>query len=427
MIELGYETAKPVHGARITEHLVSLMRIFEAFTLDCFGKRAPFFVDSGTLLGCVRHNGIIPWDNDINVAMLRPDFHRYLEGFTSDRLILDRYGYGDPDGCVWMRDAASGDAGLDLSSYDVDGTSHVAESIQRTWPLDAWGPRRSEGSWRYDFGHTLEDLVWLPSFAGPVQAPARWLERLERHYDDMSMAPELREQATNELGFDPGLPPVTPVKAYASLEEGLRATKGLEPFEVPACTGFDLDAQRIEAALRAEPRPLCAYHPSSGLRFDPIEITGADAARRMADGTLDVAIFDSRASLPLHVIPEPLRRPTPGEHHFPFQLGYVVSPARSETLFHSDGPCHTYNFITTGEKWWWFVEPVDADPTILPQMSITEILTGDRFRRWGRVRIARQRTGTLIVFPGRWPHRVLTREPALGVAGYIYLAPEQWS
>jgi hypothetical protein len=60
MIEPSHETAKPVHGARVTEHLVSLMRIFEAFTLDCFWKRAPFFVDSGTLLGCVRHNGIIP-------------------------------------------------------------------------------------------------------------------------------------------------------------------------------------------------------------------------------------------------------------------------------------------------------------------------------------------------------------------------------
>ncbi|MBQ3669810.1 MAG: LicD family protein [Clostridia bacterium] len=58
---------------------LGILRRFDAI---CQNLGVQYFGMWGTLIGAARHSGFIPWDDDLDVAMKRPDYDRLLEYFA---------------------------------------------------------------------------------------------------------------------------------------------------------------------------------------------------------------------------------------------------------------------------------------------------------------------------------------------------------
>lgn len=55
-----------------------LFDTFKAFIETCEKYDLKYFCAGGTVLGAVRHNNIIPWDDDIDVFMPRADYEKFI-------------------------------------------------------------------------------------------------------------------------------------------------------------------------------------------------------------------------------------------------------------------------------------------------------------------------------------------------------------
>lgn len=58
------------------------IQIFQAVASFCEEHHISYWIDCGSLIGTIRHGGYIPWDDDIDIGMLRPDFERMKREFN---------------------------------------------------------------------------------------------------------------------------------------------------------------------------------------------------------------------------------------------------------------------------------------------------------------------------------------------------------
>lgn len=67
-----------------------ILKYFDSF---CELNKIKYFLYEGTLLGAIRHNGFIPWDDDIDVALKREEYEKFEKMFLTSSYSKDGYIY----------------------------------------------------------------------------------------------------------------------------------------------------------------------------------------------------------------------------------------------------------------------------------------------------------------------------------------------
>lgn len=61
-----------------------MQNLLQIIDTVCRDNNIPYWIDGGSLIGTIRHNGFIPWDDDIDISLLKQDYLKLIN-------LLDAY------------------------------------------------------------------------------------------------------------------------------------------------------------------------------------------------------------------------------------------------------------------------------------------------------------------------------------------------
>lgn len=132
-----------------------MLEMMAAVDRICRDNGLAYFLFRGTLLGAVRENGFIPWDDDMDLAMPRPDFERFLEiapALLPGHLCLKHHSNTGFYPYTYMKV-------MDTETTVVEGsTNYVCGVFVDIFPLDGADADSRAARWR------LKRLQWYRLF-----------------------------------------------------------------------------------------------------------------------------------------------------------------------------------------------------------------------------------------------------------------------
>ena len=160
-----------------------LLETFKAFAKICKENNIRYYAASGTLLGAIRHKGFIPWDDDIDVFLLRNDYNKLLSLKDSlkntDYRVADFHDDGYPYPFAKFYDCTK-------TFWEYKQFPFIMGPFIDLFPLDASDDHNKEHEklnddiqgafWKYrksishqTWSEIFKDIVTLNGFEGPVK------------------------------------------------------------------------------------------------------------------------------------------------------------------------------------------------------------------------------------------------------------------
>lgn len=78
-------------GSLLRKHQLELLDMLKVLADICDSNNIQWWLSSGTLLGAIRHQGFIPWDDDVDIVMFKEDYkklEKVLSKMQSDTYVL---------------------------------------------------------------------------------------------------------------------------------------------------------------------------------------------------------------------------------------------------------------------------------------------------------------------------------------------------
>ena len=75
-------TTLPPAVGQIRDIQLGNLALLKEFAYVCERAGLKYWLDAGTLIGAIRHKGFIPWDDDIDVGMIREDYNKIIDAFN---------------------------------------------------------------------------------------------------------------------------------------------------------------------------------------------------------------------------------------------------------------------------------------------------------------------------------------------------------
>ena len=170
-------------GGEETERHARLYRLLDKVGGALRRHGVPYWAIGGTMLGAVRHGAIIPWDDDVDIAIWAADLARAQLAIAED--LGDRARWGRELRSYTVSEASRPDVVVDVFPVAViDGSAQFANPHARAkWHKEYLTPGEFGGLRFVPFGPTAVPIVGRPcSYLDRVYPDWDTSGRIARHF-----------------------------------------------------------------------------------------------------------------------------------------------------------------------------------------------------------------------------------------------------